>query len=138
MQKDYHHNDVIEALIKDGWTITTEQLTVQAGQRSVYIDIAAEKIITAQRGLERIAVEVKSFLAQSPVINFSEALGKFEFYSFALRTTLPRRSLYIAMPLPAYDELFTDPFIQDMAKFYALNIIVFEPINKEIVSWIKN
>ena len=138
MKEDYYHEDVKEALVKDGWTITDEHLKIKAGARKVYIDLGAEKLIVAQRGVEKIAVEVKSFLGQSPVNDFSAALGKYDFYKFALRTTLPRRALFIAMPLPAYDELFSDPFMVEMAKFYALSLLVFDPAEKNLVTWIKN
>ncbi|MEK7255906.1 MAG: element excision factor XisH family protein [Bacteroidota bacterium] len=138
MANDFYHEATKEALIKDGWTITHEQLPLEAGVRDVYVDLAAEKLIIARRGVEKIAVEVKSFVGQSPLTQFADAMGKFDLYSFILRTTLPRRTLFIAMPLPAYDELFDDPFMVEMAKHYSINLIIFEPIEKIIVQWIKN
>ncbi|AFY35937.1 element excision factor XisH family protein [Calothrix sp. PCC 7507] len=67
--KDLYHNAVIQALVADGWTITNDPLYLAYGGRELYIDIGAEKVtIAAQRGNEKIAVEIKSFLNPSPVI----------------------------------------------------------------------
>ena len=56
-----------EALDKDGWTITHDPLTVPVDDTNLFIDIGAERLVTAERGTERIAVEVKSFLGLSAV-----------------------------------------------------------------------
>ncbi len=72
----------------------------------MYIDLAAEKIIAAERGIERIAVEVKSFLGPSLVTDFHTALGQFLNYRLALDGTDPDRVLYLAVPEPAYSAFF--------------------------------
>jgi XisH protein len=49
------------ALIKDGWTITDDPLTLAIGERDLYVDLGAEKLLIADRGSQKIAVEVNSF-----------------------------------------------------------------------------
>lgn len=46
--RDVFHNAVKTALIKDGWTITHDPLTLFFGGVDLYIDLGAEKVIAAQ------------------------------------------------------------------------------------------
>jgi hypothetical protein len=64
--QDIYHDNVKNALIKDGWTITHDPYTLTFGQKDVFVDLGAERIIAAAKGSEKIAVEIKSF--QSEVI----------------------------------------------------------------------
>jgi hypothetical protein len=63
-RRDIIHESVKEALIKDGWTILKDPLsiTVDNGDRRVEIDLSAEKILIATKETEKIAIEIKSFL----------------------------------------------------------------------------
>ncbi len=49
MAKDIYHNQVKNALVKDGWHITHDPLFVQFGGVDVYVDLGAEKIIGAEK-----------------------------------------------------------------------------------------
>ncbi len=60
--RDLFHNAVVHALQKDGWTITDDPLTIRYGKDRVSIDLGAERLLAAERGNEKIAVEIKSFL----------------------------------------------------------------------------
>jgi hypothetical protein len=64
---DVYHNVVKNALIKDGWTITHDPYTLTFGQRNVFVDLGAERLVAAEKGQEKIAVEIKSFLGTSDV-----------------------------------------------------------------------
>lgn len=85
--KDFHHDTVKRALIKDGWTITDDPLTLKLGVRSVYMDLGAEKLIAAERGSDKIAVEIKSFSSPSLLNDLEKAWGQF----FMCARTLQRR-----------------------------------------------
>ncbi|NEN94936.1 MAG: xisH family protein [Moorea sp. SIO3I7] len=39
--KDIYHDTVKNALIKDGWTITNDPLSLKIGKKDIYIDLAA-------------------------------------------------------------------------------------------------
>lgn len=54
MAKDIYHNSVRVALEKDGWIITNDPLTLRAGKRDVFVDLAAEKILIAERKEQKI------------------------------------------------------------------------------------
>jgi hypothetical protein len=63
--KDIYHNTVIRALEKDGWSVTHQNFSVTIGGRDMFVDIGAERLLAAERGDEKIAVEVKSFVKPS-------------------------------------------------------------------------
>ena len=70
--KDIYHDTVKRALEKDGWTITKENLHLRWGRRDAYVDIAAEKVFTAEKEGRKIAVEVKSFGSEPKVMLFEK------------------------------------------------------------------
>ena len=82
--KDTYHDACVHALVKDGWTITRDPLTVPFGRTEVFIDLGAQRLVAAERGTERIAVEVKSFIKLSPLQDLKEALGQYLIYQSAL------------------------------------------------------
>lgn len=63
--KDIFHDKVRNALIKDGWTITADPYTLEWGIKTLYVDLAAERTIAAEKEGEKIAVEIKSFVGKS-------------------------------------------------------------------------
>lgn len=134
--KDVYHGHVRQVLENDGWTITHDPLFMRAGGRKVFIDLAAERIILAEREKERIAVEVKSFISASPLTDFHAAVGKFLLYQEVLDEKDPERQLFIAMPKDAYLE-FVDEFIARMIHKHHIQVIVFDNKKPEIWQWIK-
>jgi XisH protein len=138
MVKDKFHNHVREALEKDGWTITHDPLKIQVGQRRGYIDLGAERmLIAAERGTEKIAVEVKTFQGLSDLHDFENAAGQFIIYLYALSRSEPERTLFLAIPTNFYDRFFQDFFFRDFARDYGVNILVFDETKRQITAWIK-
>jgi hypothetical protein len=80
--KDIYHDTVKNALIKEGWTITHDQLFIQFDEVEMYIDIGAEKVLEAEKYGQQIAV--KSFVEPSLMSAFHLALGQFIDYRHAL------------------------------------------------------
>ena len=68
--RDFYHDAVRNALIKDDWMITDDPYPLKLGQKDLFIDLGAEKILAAEKGSDKIAVEIKSFVGRS-VINLS-------------------------------------------------------------------
>lgn len=103
------------ALEKDGWTITNEPLFLQPSQEvTLKVDLAAEKLISAQKGNQKIAVEVNSFVSLSAISEFHTAVGQFLNYQIALEKLEPERILYLAIPTDIYQYFFTDSFVQEV------------------------
>src|SRR5574341_2330746 len=105
--KDFYHEHVRNALTKDGWTITHEQMRVPWQTTSMMIDLGAERLIEAEKENRKIAVEVKSFLGVSEVTELYSALGQFILYRNALAEHQPERTLYLALRELVFNNLFT-------------------------------
>jgi hypothetical protein len=100
------------------------------------IDLAAEKVLLAEKGASKIAIEVKSFVSASEMEDLYNAVGQFILYRKALRKTEPERELYLAVRRDVYDDLFNDSNEDSLLNEEGVKLIVFEPETKEIVLWI--
>ncbi|MGB0562799.1 MAG: XisH family protein [Spirulinaceae cyanobacterium] len=135
--RDVFHEAVRQALIKAQWHITDDPLELEWEEVKVKIDLAAEQLIAAERGQERIAIEVKSFISPSAISDFHTALGQFLNYRIMLEVREPERDLYLAVPLDAHRTFFQSRFAQTAIQRHALKLIIYDPIVEEIVEWIK-
>ncbi|PHJ56650.1 fatty-acid oxidation protein subunit alpha [Nostoc linckia z18] len=136
--KDVFHEVVKTALQKDGWQITNDPLTISVGGVNLSIDLAAEKLIAAEREGQKIAVEVKSFLEKSSAISeFHTALGQFINYRGALRRRQPERVLYLAVPLTTYKTFFQLDFPQEMIVENQVKMLIYD-VEKEVIFQWKN
>jgi XisH protein len=134
---DFFHEAVKQGLIKEGWTITADPLTIQFGLLDIYIDLAAEKVIAAERGTDRIAVEIKSFLGPSPLTSFHSALGQFLNYQIVLQDEDPGRTLYLAVPKPVHYEFFSHRLVQEAVRRFGIPLIVYDPEQEVLERWIR-
>ena len=122
---------------KDGWLITDDPLRLSSGNVDVEIDLGAEKLLAAERGEEKIAVEIKNFLGHSPVSDFEDAYGQFLLYRKVLEKNHSLRDLYIAVPLFAYDKFFQRPLIKEIVEEDKMNLLVYDHIEETIMLWKK-
>ena len=134
--KDKYHKQVRLALEKEGWHITHDPYFIRLGKRKGFIDLGAETI-GAERGLEKIAVEIKSFSGVSDVDEFEDALGQFLLYKLALSRKEPDRMLYLAMPRDFYNSLFDDAFFLEVLKIYEVHVIIYNYKLSIIEKWIE-
>ena len=100
--KDIIHDAVRNALVKDGWTITDDPLDLELEDLFLRADLGGERALAAERGLNTIGVEIKSFLQPSMTSDVYRMIGQFLVYRAVLRETDPQRILYIALPRAAY------------------------------------
>jgi hypothetical protein len=115
--KNVHHDAVVRALTADGWTITHDPLRLAFGNRDAYVDLGAERApLAAEKEGRKIAVEIHSFLAASPVHDLQAAVGQYEVYLTLLAELEPDRSLYLAVPRRAYDGILSERFGQLIVK----------------------
>jgi XisH protein len=135
MAKDLFHDAVRHALEKEGWVITDDPLFIRFGTVEMYIDLGAERVLAAERGEEKIAVEIKSFLGPSATTEFNGALGQFLKYQLALEKMEPDRVLYLAIPVDAYDSFFTLELPRLLIQRYQVHLIVYEPAAETITLW---
>ena len=135
--KDIYHEHVKTALENDGWTITHDPFRLKwRGRKKMLIDLAAEKLLLAEKGPSKIAVEVKSFVSASEMEDLYNAVGQFILYRKALRKTEPARALYLAIRRDVYDDLFDDAEEDSLLNEDGVKVLVFDPATMEIVLWI--
>lgn len=135
MAKDLFHNAVKNALTQEGWIITGDPLTIRIDRVKLEIDLAAEKVLAAEKDGQKIAVEIKSFINPSAIYDFHAALGQFLSYRLALEMTEPDRDIFLAIPEDIFNGFFQERFVQFAIKTYSLQLLVYNPDLERIVQW---
>jgi hypothetical protein len=137
MAKDLFHNTVKIALQKDGWKITHDRYQLRYGVADVYIDLAAEEAIAAEKEGRKIAVEVKSFAGGSTISEFHTALGQFLNYRVAIEVSSePERILYLAVPTDTYQIFLRFEPAKTVIERYEIRLIIYNPTREAIDQWI--
>jgi XisH protein len=137
MARDKFHQEVRDALEKEGWNITDDPLYLKIGRIPIHIDLGAEKLIAAEKNGEKIAIEIKTFGRASFITSLYEALGKYLIYREALLIKQIERTLYLALPKDTYDDFSEEPLVQKTLIKYDFKLILYDADNKLITSWIK-
>lgn len=136
--KDIYHDILVQTLIREGWKITDDPLTLTYGSRDLYVDLGAERnIVAAERDKEKIAVEIKSFTGASPVRDLEVAVGQYAIYQSVLSEVEPDRLLFLAVPLRTYENILSERFGQLILATQKIKIIVFDYKKERILKWIK-
>ena len=132
---DKYHEHVKTALHKDGWTVTDDPLRMEWDDNPLYIDLGAERLLLAERGVKKIAVEVKSFISRSEIEDLKNAIGQFVLYRAALAEQEPERKLFLAIRNTVYQDLFSAPRTKALCQREDIHLLVFDPSKEEVVSW---
>lgn len=135
--RDSLHDVVKAALIKDGWRITHDPYSLQFGDRDLYADLGAERTLAAEKGEEKIAVEIKSFLGASAVTDLERAIGQFVLYKLLMKHSDPQRQLFLAIPERVFRSLLGDVDGQRVIEAIGLTLLTVDPATEEIVRWLK-
>jgi hypothetical protein len=139
MAKDIFHEAVRNALIKDGWTITHDPYEIRMLGVESDIDLGAEKMIAAEREgegrMEKIAIEVKSFISASFMRDFHNAVGQFTNYRILLTQKEPDRRLYLAVPRSVYIRKFGIEGVKLICREAALRLVVYDQVDEKLVVW---
>lgn len=123
------------ALKKDNWTITHDPFLLKIGNKRLYADLGADRLISAEKGHEKIAVEIKSFLGPSDVKDLEQALGQFVLYRKVLDQQERERHLYLAVNEITFNGIFADEIGQLLLAHQTLRLIVFDEENEVITQW---
>jgi hypothetical protein len=134
--RDIYHDAVKSALVKDGWTITHDPYTLTFGQRNVFVDLGAERVLAAEKGGEKIAVEIKSFQGLSDIRDFEIAIGQYVFYRSLLVRYEPERQLFLAVPYIAFVNTLDEPIARPVIEDLDVHLVAFDPQQEKIVKWI--
>jgi XisH protein len=135
--RDLFHNAVRNGLQKESWMITADPLSLKFGDTRIYIDLGAEKIVAAEKGEEKIAVEIKTFGSDSVVFDFHVAIGQFVNYQVVIENKDPDRTLYLAVPQEVHNTFFQSLLAQSVIQKYQIKLIVYDPESEVITKWLK-
>lgn len=101
----------------------------------MYVNLGAEKLLAAERGDQKIAVEIKTFGGRSEITEFHLAIGQFLNYRLALQISDPNRELFLAVPCIVYESFFSVEFIKMSIANYQIKLLVYEPVTEAILLW---
>ena len=136
MAKDAYHQSVVRGLEKEGWVITDDPLRLSFGRDIVLVDLGASRTIAAERGEERIAIEIKSFSNPSLIHDFHAALGQYLNYRLVIKRNDPNRKLFLAEPLETYQKFLERDLAREAIAEYNVSILVYNAASEVIVQWI--
>ncbi|WP_443029083.1 element excision factor XisH family protein [Spirulina sp. CS-785/01] len=121
---------------KEGWVITDDPLSLRVGERDLFVDLGAEKLIAAERGDIKIAVEIKSFISQSLIKDLENAIGQYILYLKILTRLEPERTLYLAVNQEIFTNFFAEEVVQIILSDGIIKLIIFDALEEEITQWI--
>ncbi len=134
--KDIFHDCFKSSLIKDGWKISHDPYNLKVGKKDLFIDLGAEKLLAAEKGTQKIAVEIKSFVSPSEIRDLEVAIGQYVLYQNVLMRIEPERTLYLAVRESSFLKLFEQEIGQILLENKVLKLLTFHPETEEIVRWI--
>ncbi|MGB0930664.1 MAG: element excision factor XisH family protein [Chitinophagales bacterium] len=138
MARDIIHEAVKNALIKEDWIITDDPFKLDIGTKyPLEVDLAAEKILAAEKEEEKILVEIKSFAKKSMIYEFHEVLGQYLNYEGAVELNELNRIVFLAISEETFLKMNTVQFINLQLKKFGVKIIVVDILDEKIVQWIK-
>lgn len=136
MAKDIIHDAVKNALINDGWRITHDPYPIKYGNLRLSADMAADRSLAAEKGNQKIVVEVKSFASRSAIQDFKLALGQYNLYLGVLEAIFSERTLYLGIDNHTYQKLFVQKEIEYICKRFQVRLLVVDIDKEEVAIWI--
>lgn len=133
-RRDTFHHWVKQLLILEGWMITHDPYEFDIKPK-LSTDLGAERTIAATKGSEKIAVEIKTFLGESQVVDLEKALGQYVIYEQILKHQEPDRILFLAVPRYAYEKIFATEVGQLSVHTFKLRLIVYSLDEGEDLLW---
>ncbi len=134
MARDKYHAVVRVALEKAGWTITDDPFVINVGTTDLQIDLGAERLLAAEQGNQRIAVEIKVFGNISLVQAFHAAVGQYMNYRVNLEEYHPERQLFLAVPKSIFETFFVSELAIRSVKRLQIKLLIFDP-ETEVILW---
>ena len=127
--RDLYHGAIRNALVKDGWTITDDPLHIKCGKKNMFVALGAE------RGQEKIAVEIKGFGNSCEMRSLQFALGQSLIYGAVLAQQEPNRVFYLAVPQNVMAIFFHGQLSQLLMDDVGVHVIAFDPSEQKVVAW---
>lgn len=132
---DQCHYQIVRALEKEKFRVQPKPFYLKKAGRRFFADIEAEHL-DEQNRQRIIVVEAKCFFDSSSELDeLYGAIGQYLVYRNLLNEKYPDRQLYLAIPVHAYEGIFTEIGLA-VATEVGINLIVVNLAKEEIVQWI--
>ncbi|GAB1540112.1 hypothetical protein NUACC21_27810 [Scytonema sp. NUACC21] len=102
----------------------------------LHLVLSEQRLLAAEQGNKKIAVEIKSFVSPSEMEDLKYAIGGFVTYRAVIQRIEPERTLYLAVRDNVFTALFEEPIGKLLIESENLYLIVFNPDSETIVQWI--
>ena len=99
------------------------------------VDLGAERILAAEKGSDKIAVEIKSFQGASDIRDLELAIGQYLFYRSLLVRFEPGRKIFLAVPYSVYVNTFQEPVVRPVLIDQAIALMAFDPEQETVMQW---
>ncbi len=132
MARDKYHFVVRTALEKAGWVVTDDPFVMNIGKTDLQIDLGAERILAAEQGNQKIAVEIKVFGQVSFVQAFHTAVGQYMNYRVNLEEYHPERQLFLAVPIDIFQTFFATELAMRSVNRLQIKLLIFDPQTEEL------
>jgi XisH protein len=136
-RRDDLHFPVRRALEKEGWAITLDPLPLTFEDMDLEADFGAERMFAAEKGGQKIAVEVKDFDSASATDELQKVMGQLRLYQWALDEGEPDRELFLAISETVYDRHFQRPSFRRAVQRSGIKRLVFNEVEEVVLQWIK-
>ncbi len=133
--QDTCHSQVVNALQKAGWTVS-DNVYLRVEETVVIIDLKAWQ---SDKGnfQQIIVVEVKCFLNESDDQDeLYRAIGQYLMYRSMIAARGLNLPLYLSIPEPAYNRLFTRQMVQTVLQESRFKLLIVDVAHEEIVQWL--
>ncbi len=133
---DRCHENVVRALIKAGWIVAPKpfSLKIERGH-TLFIDLAVSRVETSGEQVI-LLIEVKCFPADSAdTSELYTALGQYITYRSLLKQQHIEFDLYLAVPVEAYQDVFTRMALSAVAE-NQIKMVVVDIEHEVLIQWL--
>jgi hypothetical protein len=111
---------------------------LKVGDSDLFIDLGAEHLLSAERGGERIAIEIKSFIGASAMQDLQQALGQFLLYEDVLSQSVDSndRVLFLAVREVTFASVFQSEVGKIVLANHRLRLMVFDTNAEVVTRWV--
>jgi XisH protein len=95
-------------------------------------------LIAAERGTDKIAIEIKTFSNLSFITALYEAVGKYIIYRNVLKMIDSERVLFLAIPESIYIRFFEESIIQKTMQEERFKLVIYNQTTQIITQWIES
>ena len=101
----------------------------------MYVDLGPERLLAAERGAEKIAVEIQGFVGRSTLTELHNALGQYQIYLAVLEKIEPERRLFLALSKTTFEELAAMETFELVIERFGIASLAFHIAEEVVAQW---